>query len=150
MKIKSIADYLQEGGAEILDITNPYEVVRFKTKNGTHVVYTNKIGNKSYSDPYAKEAYQAYINGKKWIAKEKQKRKGLKYLQIAIKKRDGDCCFYCKNKFSEEGKPTIEHLLPLSKGGSNGIANLALAHEECNLMAADLDIVEKVRLRERM
>lgn len=145
----SIEEFLEHGGATLLPVTNPWEVVRFKTPRGTHVIYFNKQNNKTYSDPYAKEAYQAWINGKTWIAKEKVSRRSIRYMVEAIKKRDGDECFFCCVPFTEENPETIEHLLAITSGGSNGIANLALAHEVCNMQAGNLSIMEKIRIREK-
>lgn len=144
-----LEEFLEHGGASILTVTNPWEVVRFKTQRGTHVVYTNKQGNKTYSDPYAREAYQAWIDRKPWIAKEKVARRSRRYLVAAIKRRDGEGCFFCSDPFTEENPETIEHLLAITSGGGNGIANLALAHEQCNMAAGNMSVMEKVRMREK-
>ena len=144
-----LEEFLEHGGATLLPVTNPWEVVRFKTQRGTHVVYTNKQGNKTYSDPHATEAYHAWIDRKPWIAKEKVARRSQRYLIVAIKKRDGDGCFFCDEPFTEENPETIEHLLAITSGGSNGIANLALAHEQCNMDAGNISIMEKISMREK-
>lgn len=52
-------------------------------------------------------------------------------------KRDGDLCFICKNPFGKKEKRTIDHWIPLSKGGSWNINNLRLAHKSCNLWKGD-------------
>jgi 5-methylcytosine-specific restriction endonuclease McrA len=150
MKRPPLEEFLEPGGAEILPVTNPWELVRFKTARGTHVVYNNAKGNKAYSDNHAQDAYRAYIDGKKWIAQEKVQRRSRRYLETAIRRRDGDDCFFCCRPFTEVNPATIEHLLAISSGGSNGLANLALAHESCNMLASDLSVVEKVKLREKM
>lgn len=46
-------------------------------------------------------------------------------------------CVYCKIDISK--KYHIEHLIPLSKGGSNLITNLALACPNCNLSKGNKD-----------
>lgn len=145
----ALEEFLEHGGAEMLPITNPWELVRFKTPRGTHIIYNNSKGNKSYSDEYANEAYQAYIDRKPWIAKEKVNRRSQSYLIEAIKKRDGNECFFCRVPFDEETGPTIEHLLAITSGGSNGIANLTLAHKECNMKAGSLSVMEKIKIREQ-
>lgn len=66
----------------------------------------------------------------------------------AIRRRDGDDCFYCLESMSRE-EMTLEHLLPRSLKGSDSAKNLVLAHKCCNGKAGDLSIAEKVRLRER-
>lgn len=144
-----LQEFLEHGGAALLPVTNPWEVVRFKTPRGTHIVYTNKQNKKAYSDEHAREAYHAWIHGKPWVAKEKTSRRSIRYLIEAIKNRDGEGCFFCCNPFTAENPETIEHLLALTSGGSNAIANLALAHEECNMKAGSLSIMEKIRMREQ-
>lgn len=46
-------------------------------------------------------------------------------------------CFYCNQKFSEENIETVDHFIPSSKGGSNNIQNMVLAHTECNNKKSD-------------
>jgi 5-methylcytosine-specific restriction endonuclease McrA len=53
--------------------------------------------------------------------------------------RDGLKCHLCKRglglttKHPEPGYASIDHVLPLSEGGTNDLANLRLAHLVCNL-----------------
>lgn len=53
-------------------------------------------------------------------------------LKIKIAKKSSDRCVWC-------GKPvffgyggTVDHYIPLKKGGTNDLVNLVLMHEECN------------------
>jgi hypothetical protein len=41
-------------------------------------------------------------------------------------------CFVCGEKFHFFHEATLEHKIPLSKGGSNRTDNLGLSHESCN------------------
>ncbi len=44
-------------------------------------------------------------------------------------------CFWCGVGFKRRPKserPTLEHIIPMSKGGVDEIANLAVVHERCN------------------
>ncbi len=50
----------------------------------------------------------------------------------AIVKRDGPNCWICGLPFAFQEKPTLDHVIPKSKGGSHRIANLKLAHYSCN------------------
>lgn len=45
--------------------------------------------------------------------------------------RDGNQCFICQLPFGKE-RPTIDHWIPLSKGGTWEITNLRLTHKRCN------------------
>ena len=62
--------------------------------------------------------------------------------------RDGRRCFYCDVELTDGRSPTVEHLLSKSRGGSDDLANLALACKPCNQAVADRPIVQKVRFRD--
>ena len=68
-------DFLEHGGAELLATKNPWDVVRFKTARGTHVVYKNAKGNHSFSDDHAQQAWNAWQGKKPWMAPDKTKRR---------------------------------------------------------------------------
>lgn len=60
------------------------------------------------------------------------------------KKQDGRCC-YCQTLLvleAEEGlrQPTLDHLKPRSKGGTNNIKNLAMSCLLCNGLKGDLSV----------
>ncbi len=76
---------------------------------------------------------------------QKKRASRLKSLRV----RDGNDCFYCGLELGTEDI-TLEHLLSEKDGGSKRPANLALAHKKCNELAADLPVVEKVALRDRL
>lgn len=50
----------------------------------------------------------------------------------ALMARDGRHCYWCKIELRHPWKPTIEHLVPRSLGGSNRQENLVLACDWCN------------------
>lgn len=54
-----------------------------------------------------------------------------------ILRRDGNDCFICKKPFDGE-KPTIEHWIPRSAGGSDEMSNLRLTHKDCNILKGDI------------
>lgn len=57
-----------------------------------------------------------------------------------------DCCFLCWEALGED--VTVEHLVPVSQGGTNHIGNKVLAHAECNQKMGHLSVMEKIRMRE--
>ena len=67
----------------------------------------------------------------------------------SLRARDGNSCCYCGDELRKEDV-TLEHLLSEKDGGSSRLTNLALGHKACNELAADLAIVDKVLLRERL
>lgn len=76
------------------------------------------------------------INGRKNHARRTIGPPALSVHELAA--RDGCRCHICHRKIDmaltglAKWGPTIEHILPVSKGGTNEPENLALAHRHCN------------------
>lgn len=137
--------WLARQGAELRTPTNPYEVVRFVAKGGTHVVYQNGRGTIKVSG-IAREAYDAWRSGARWDAGiAKVARHSMAKARAALVERDGRACFYCGQDMPNDDM-TVEHLVSRDKGGPNHMDNLALVHERCNREADNLPLVEKIRL----
>lgn len=51
--------------------------------------------------------------------------------------RDGDRCWICRRKLGAD--MTEDHYIPRSKGGTNALSNLRLAHRRCNQNRGDTD-----------
>ncbi|MFS1522731.1 HNH endonuclease [Microbulbifer sp. 2304DJ12-6] len=150
-RIISFMKWLANHGAEMLPITNEYEVIRFRCSQGVGVIYRNSKGKFSVSGPLVIEALTAFFSSGKWAGKGKPTKGfcGNKRKQQLLK-RDGDECFYCGRPFELDKDITVEHLVSLSQRGPNRIENLVLAHKSCNQKADNLPVIEKVRLREKM
>lgn len=59
--------------------------------------------------------------------------------------RRGSTCYWC-GKVLEWSTATIEHMIPLSRGGSNHISNCRLACKKCNEERGDktaFDLLEE-------
>lgn len=54
--------------------------------------------------------------------------------------RDGFKCRWCGRITTETnyGQMTIEHIIPIVRGGTNDEGNLCMAHERCNLLKRDV------------
>lgn len=165
----STADFLAwlaSNGAEVCNVTNPYELVRYRaytsgaTKALTHIVYRKDNGLLTWTGASMKH-YQAFLDGGELIG---AKPYGQQPSPVAVEAtetlsqgdkrrhklmdRDGSDCWFCGDEMGDDC--TLEHLVPRSRGGGNTMANLVLAHAECNGRAADLSISEKVELRTRL
>lgn len=57
---------------------------------------------------------------------------------------DAKTCLYCGAKFSDTCKPTLDHLIPLVKGGSHSAANLAVCCLSCNSSKGSRDFFDFV------
>ena len=84
---------------------------------------------------------------------------GEKRLRFAqLRKRDGDVCWLCGEPIDfslprpadarlDPGAPTLDHVIPRWKGGSNKVSNLKLAHFACNNRRGYLENPEVVARR---
>lgn len=62
--------------------------------------------------------------------------------------RDGIDCALCRKPMITMKDITIDHWIPKSKGGTNDLANLRLAHPKCNQSKRDLLPEEWLALQE--
>jgi 5-methylcytosine-specific restriction endonuclease McrA len=60
--------------------------------------------------------------------------------------RDGKICTYCRQSITLK-ESTIDHIIPLSKGGKNNYDNLCIACGPCNIAKADMSVEEFKQLR---
>lgn len=65
-------------------------------------------------------------------------------VKYAVWRRDRYTCRYCKRVLSEGSTdpammPTVDHVIPKSKGGSNRASNLVTACRDCNESKGSLD-----------
>jgi hypothetical protein len=139
--------WLGQRGSEVLAPTNPYEVLRFTAPNGAGVVYKKRTGKLTWNKQ-ALAAWNSFVNKNPWRVLPKLERQPLRHLVPAMIERDGDLCFFCGGDRGDD--ITVEHLVPKVHGGPDSLANLALAHADCNARADNLSVAEKVRLRDQM
>lgn len=50
----------------------------------------------------------------------------------------GNICYICQLPFQSLKDVTFDHYIPLSRGGFDLLENYRLAHQECNLLKADM------------
>ena len=147
-EIDKFRGWLVAQGAEILQPTNEFEVLRFRARKGTGVIYTSKRGY-SVSGPLVTDAYTCMKEAKPWDGKGRPtKRAQGSFRKRQLLDRDGDCCFYCGRELGDD--MTVEHLVAVNQGGPDRLENLVLAHQQCNQEAGSMAVIEKIKLRERM
>ncbi len=72
-----------------------------------------------------------------------------------LRDRDGDNCWRCRRTMrfdlprGHAHAPTIEHKLPMSRGGTMALDNLYLCHGRCNWDLGDMTPEVKERMRAR-
>jgi len=65
-----------------------------------------------------------------------------------IVERDNWTCQICKEKIEDPRDLTIDHIVPLSKGGAKTDDNLQAAHRWCNEIKDDNEIADIEKIRE--
>ena len=74
----------------------------------------------------------------------------------ALRKRDGDVCCICNGwidfalSHPDPASPSLEHIIPLSRGGEHSMTNAGIAHLRCNLLKNQKlmsEITEDIRSR---
>lgn len=145
-RLASFQGWLTMAGAELLTSTNQWEVLRFRDGDTTSIIYKNAKGRATFTGT-ALDAWNAYKAGAKWrtaAPKTKREHKNARdRSMVTIRKRDGDDCFFCA-KFVKDDEESIEHLVDLTYGGPNHLANKFLAHIDCNNAAIGLSVTEKI------
>ena len=75
------------------------------------------------------------------IRREKQKARELRLSQWWKKKRASNKCYYCKS-YSPARKLTMDHVIPLARGGRSIKSNLVPCCKSCNNLKKNLLPVE--------
>ena len=90
-----------------------------------------------------------YLNP--WMFQRDKKRQRF----AELRQRDGDNCWRCKRPMrfdlprGHQHAPTIEHIRPKSRGGTNALDNLRLCHGRCNWDLGDKTLEVKERMRRK-
>lgn len=140
MNLYKFQNWLESRGCEILPTTNPHEALRFK---GSSVGVVYKTGNTS--GVYTDHAIDCFKKKKTWTGKPINvgRNKSYKKEKRQLIARDGSRCFFCDNELNDD--ITVEHLISLSSGGKNTLANMVLAHASCNNDVSNVQVQEKVK-----
>ena len=156
-QLHSFLGYLTDSGAEIGVPTSQYEVVRYRywspseKRAAISIVYTKENGRLTFTGN-SRQHYHSFMQGRSIDLKTKKANSKpankSKDVRKHLLERDGPDCWFCGEVMGDDC--TIEHLVPKSRGGRNSQANYALAHASCNQKAANIPLVKKMELREKM
>ena len=65
------------------------------------------------------------------VKKEKEKARELRASQWWKRKKSDGVCYYCQGKF-KPSELTMDHLIPIIRGGKNNKGNVVPACKACN------------------
>ena len=80
-----------------------------------------------------------------YIKKEREVARSLRKTKWWKEKLQKGNCYHCGQKFSSEGL-TMDHLVPLVKGGRSGKNNIVISCKSCNSNKSYKTLVE-IRLK---
>jgi hypothetical protein len=144
-KLENLKNWLIARGAEVFDPIGDFELFRFKTQKGWSSFYFKKTGVITFFGE-AETVWNAFTKNTNWRACPRVKRPKAHNRHFdAIRKRDGDLCFYCRLEV-ENIDASEEHLVALAHGGPNHISNKLLAHKKCNNAVGHLSAAEKIKI----
>jgi len=144
-KLQPFRAWLSQNGAEVLEVTSEWEIVRFVADGVTSVIYRNLAGKASFTGE-SQKAWDSFKNAQPWRASAAAKSFSRAAPKIrTIRKRDGDLCFFCQERVNDEDA-SVEHLVAQTHGGTKHISNLFLAHKKCNSKAGNLSAPEKIKI----
>ena len=154
-RIKTIEDDIQK------------EVESLKRIAAKHKYYIkcSECGRAIFSNKNKKTCSQACANKRKNRIKEVKRRRKLKSngninWNISLKQlyeRDKGICYICNKKtdindyeirndgtfIAGDNYPSIDHLIPVNKGGTHTWDNVRLAHRHCNIIKSDKLVKEE-------
>lgn len=118
--------------------------------------YRGRLGKiatcRACGEPTGKEAHIAWYcdecrrlarNGSTVLSNNKRRRAVTvqeQYTREQILKLDGGVCYLCQTQVNEDWE--IEHINPISRGGDDIVANVAVSHKICNRIKASKIIYE--------
>lgn len=71
---------------------------------------------------------------REWVAEQRALRLQVKRQEIIgpLIERDGAFCGLCKGEIKHISAIDVDHIVPISRGGSSALDNLQVAHSWCN------------------
>lgn len=147
-RLPKFTAWLKARGAQLLEATNEWELLRFKANGRTSIVYAKADNSLTFTGEAAK-AWRSFESSGPWRGCEPVKRSKKSTTEVrALLARDGDDCFLCCKPLGAD--VTVEHLVAVSHGGPNHLSNKVLMHRPCNERVDHLSVAEKVRLRDQL
>lgn len=98
---------------------NPHRDPAFFTQAGP-VTITRADGSVTVHDPLDAMEYQELVRDRSGVTPA---------LRVRVFRRDGNRCRYCR---SCDGPFELDHVVPVSMGGSSRMSNLVVACRRCN------------------
>lgn len=115
--------------------------------------FYGKEEDKFCSEECKTKSKKQYSNRLKEIKKRKAHTEESKYINLeSLYSRDNGVCYLCGMKCdynadpNSDYYPSIDHVIPVAKGGKDRWDNVRLAHRKCNYIKSDNDNFKDIRI----
>lgn len=131
----------QQGAIEERRLKHNERARQYRARNAERVRAQDRA-RQSVKTQRERERYkndEVFREKKKQRARQRGAKTGYerrRKIRTALLARDGATCSYCNKPLTEplNGRKThIDHIVPMSRGGSNKLDNLQLLHGTCNM-----------------
>ncbi|MBN7758946.1 HNH endonuclease [Nitratireductor aquimarinus] len=156
-KLRAFAEWIEAQGGSVDAPTSEWEVLRYRlTGKSPLIIYRNKKGKLTVSDE-TRADYRQFLDetgaGGEQAIQKMRRQNGAALRNSIIDRLEREtgyaCCCYC-GQFVTRESSTLEHFVPISKGGPNHEFNLGIACEPCNLAVGSKPVVEKLVVRDQI
>lgn len=149
-KIEKFKTWLTARGAEVLQPTNEWEIVRFRAHGMISIIYAKKNGSTTFTG-IAQTAWVEFESGASAMrfSQREPRQHRLDVIVRTLVERDGPNCFYCGAELGDDLRPTKEHLVARTAGGPDHISNIFLSCLPCNREVGHMSAPEKIRFRDQ-
>ena len=138
--LKSNKQYSQNNKKEITTWKK-----QWRKENKEHIAKCNK---EYYKTPAGRASIKAGTHNRRALTKDLTTATIQQVYEDNIKKFGTLTCVLCF-KWVTLGDENIDHLTPLSRGGSNALSNLGIAHSSCNSQKYTMTLEEWFEKKKR-
>lgn len=94
------------------------------------------------------EEYVKGVFGEKVVMRASWHKHEKMQIKSDLWDRDGQVCYLCNENMTYR-QATIDHVIPLAKGGADNMTNYKLAHPKCNLEKGNMMLDVYLKWREK-